>query len=123
MKIFSGSANKPLAEKIVHELGIPLSPLDIHVFPDGEKRVRVLERVVNQHCVVVQPTSTPADAYYGVIFYCRCFKAKRCINCYGSSSIFGVSKTGSCVSGRGGAKFGRNYSNNRSGWYRSINYI
>lgn len=69
MKVFSGSSNKPLAEKIAKELGVDLSPLEIHVFPDGEKRVRVLEKVVNQHCIVVQPAATPSDANYMELFF------------------------------------------------------
>lgn len=69
MKVFSGSSNKPLAEKIAKELKTKLSPLEIHVFPDGEKRIRVLEKVVDEHCVVVQSTSTPADQNYMELFF------------------------------------------------------
>lgn len=69
MKIFSGSANKPLGERIAKALNINLSPLEIHIFPDGEKRVRVLERVVGQDCVVIQPTNPPADANYMELFF------------------------------------------------------
>lgn len=69
MKIFSGISNKPLAQKIAKELGIGLSPIEIHVFPDGEKRVRVLEKVVDEDCVVVQPTSPNPDADYMELFF------------------------------------------------------
>lgn len=69
MKVFSGSSNKPLAKKIAKELKVAISPLEIHVFPDGEKRIRVLERVVDEHCVVVQSTSTPADQNYMELFF------------------------------------------------------
>lgn len=69
MKIFSGSSNKPLAEKIAKELRIKLSPLEIHIFPDGEKRIRLLDSVVDQHTVVVQSTSTPADQNYMELFF------------------------------------------------------
>lgn len=69
MKIFSGTSNKPLAEKIAKELGISLSPLEIHIFPDGEKRIRLLDDVVGQHTVVVQSTSTPADQSYVELFF------------------------------------------------------
>ena len=64
MKIFSGSSNKPLAEKIAKNLGLKLSPLEITVFPDKEKRVRVLDKIVDEDTVVVQSTNTPADHYY-----------------------------------------------------------
>ena len=69
MKIFSGTSNKPLAEKIAQELGIPLSPLEIFTFPDGEQRVRAEERVVDEQCVVVQSTSTPAAQNYMELFF------------------------------------------------------
>ncbi len=69
MKIFSGTSNKPLAEKIAEKLGTKLSPLEIYVFPDGEKRVRVLERVVNEECVVIQPTSPEPDKSYMELFF------------------------------------------------------
>ncbi len=69
MKIFSGSSNKPLAEKIAKELGTSLSPLELHVFPDGETRVRVLEKVLNEDAVVVEPTSLPVDHNYMELFF------------------------------------------------------
>ncbi len=61
MILLSGSANKPLAENIALQLNISVSPLEIHVFPDGERRVRVEKNVVDQDVVVVQPTSMPVD--------------------------------------------------------------
>lgn len=69
MKIFSGTSNKPLAEKISKKLRIDLSPLEIHVFPDGEKRIRILDKVVDENCVVVQPTSPDPDVNYMELFF------------------------------------------------------
>lgn len=69
MKIFSGTSNKPLAQKIAQKLGLNLSPLEIHIFPDGEKRIRVLEEVVGEDCVVVQPTSPVPDKSYMELFF------------------------------------------------------
>jgi len=69
VKIFAGSANKPLAENIAKKLNISVSPLEIHIFPDDEKRVRVLESVLDEDCVVVQPTSSPVDANYMELFF------------------------------------------------------
>lgn len=59
----------PLAQKIAKSLGVPLSKLEIFVFADGEKRVRVLDKVVEEECVVVQPTSPPADSNYMELFF------------------------------------------------------
>lgn len=69
MKIFSGTSNKPLAERIAKALDHDLSELEIHIFPDGEKRIRILEPVLGQHTIVVQSTSTPADKNYMELFF------------------------------------------------------
>lgn len=69
MKIFSGSANKPLAEKLAKNLNITFSETEIHTFPDGEKRVRILDSVLGEHCIVVQPTSPPVDSHYMELFF------------------------------------------------------
>src|SRR6266576_569153 len=69
MKIFSGSSNKPLAEKIACELHLTLSPVEEFIFPDGERRVRIGENVVEEHCVIVQSTSTPVDEHYMELFF------------------------------------------------------
>ncbi len=69
MKIFSGSSNKPLAQKTAKELGIEVSPLEISVFPDGERRIRVVDNVVDEKTVVFQSTSTPSDQNYMELFF------------------------------------------------------
>lgn len=69
MKIFSGSSNPQLAKKIAKELEIPLGTVDIFTFADGERRVRVLDKVLEEDCVVVQPTSPPADSNYMELFF------------------------------------------------------
>ena len=69
MKIFSGTSNKPLAEEIAQALGTTLSPIEIFIFPDGEKRVQIQEAVVDEDCVVVQTTATPVDENYMELFF------------------------------------------------------
>lgn len=69
MKIFSGSSNKPLAQNSAKELGIEVSPLEISVFPDGERRIRVVDSVVDEKTVVFQSTSTPPDQNYMELFF------------------------------------------------------
>lgn len=69
MKIFSGTSNKPLAEKIAKKLGIDLSAIEIHIFPDGEKRIRLLDKIVGESCIVVQPTSPNPDGNYMELFF------------------------------------------------------
>lgn len=69
MKIFSGSSNRPLAKKIARELNTKISPLEIFIFPDGERRVRVEEEIVGEKAIIIQPTSTPADQNYMELFF------------------------------------------------------
>ena len=69
MKIFSGTSNEPLTKKIAKELKIKLSPLEIHIFPDGEKRVRILNSVIGENCFVVQSCSPPVDSHYMELFF------------------------------------------------------
>ncbi len=69
VKIFSGTSNIVLATAIAHDLGLQLSPLDIHIFPDGEKRVRVVDRVVDEHVIVIAPTAPPVDTNYMELFF------------------------------------------------------
>lgn len=51
-----------MAEKIAAELKTPLANSETVRFADGEVRVRILENVADQVCVIVQSTSTPGDA-------------------------------------------------------------
>jgi len=69
MKIFSGNSNKQLAEKTASDLGVKISPLEIFVFPDGERRIRVVDSVVDEKTVVFQSTSTPPDQNYMELFF------------------------------------------------------
>jgi len=69
MKLFSGSANRPLAVKVAKALKMKLSPVDIHIFPDGERRIQIPEKVVDEHCVVIQSASAPVDTNYMELFF------------------------------------------------------
>ena len=69
MIIFSGSSNKPLAESTAGDMGVDFGHLEIFVFPDGERRVRVIDKVVDENTVVFQSTSTPPDQNYMELFF------------------------------------------------------
>jgi ribose-phosphate pyrophosphokinase len=68
MNIFSGSASKKLAGKIAKDLDLELSPVEIFVFPDGEKRIRIQKKVLGEDCIVVQSASIPPDENYMELF-------------------------------------------------------
>lgn len=69
MKVISGSSNILLAEKIAKSLHLSLTPREIFIFPDGERRIRIEESVVDEDCVVVQSTATPTDTNYMELFF------------------------------------------------------
>lgn len=62
MLLFAGSSNLPLAQKIADELRLELAKSETVRFADGEARVRILEEVKDEVCVVVQSTSSPVDS-------------------------------------------------------------
>lgn len=69
MKIFSGTSNLPLASKVAEKLNLSLSPIEFFTFPDNEKRIRIEEEIVDQDVVIIQSTSSPADANYMELFF------------------------------------------------------
>ena len=69
MKLFSGSSNRPLAEKIAIELKTKVSPSEIFVFPDGERRIQIQDTVVDEDVVIIQPTTPPAEIHYFELFF------------------------------------------------------
>lgn len=68
MKIFSGSANITLAETIAKKLNKPLSSIEMFTFPDGERRIRIVDTVVDEDCMIIQPASPPVDTNYMELF-------------------------------------------------------
>ncbi len=57
--VFSGNANRPLAQAITRELGVPLGKAQIGRFSDGEVQVEIEENVRRQEVFVIQPTCAP----------------------------------------------------------------
>lgn len=68
MLIFSGTSNRPLAEKIAEELGVDFGELEINTFPDNENRVMVLNKVLDEDVVLVQSTGISPNLYYMELF-------------------------------------------------------
>lgn len=61
MKLFSGTSNKPLAQKVAKELKIKLSKIDIKKFSDNETYVNIKEDMRGEDCFVLQSGSNPAN--------------------------------------------------------------
>jgi ribose-phosphate pyrophosphokinase len=60
-KVFSGNANRPLAEAICKELGRPLAKATVGRFSDGEIQVEIGENVRGMDTFVIQSTSPDAN--------------------------------------------------------------
>ena len=61
LKLFSGNANRPLAEEIAKTLHVPLGDADVSRFSDGEAYVQINENVRGQDIFVIQPTCPPVN--------------------------------------------------------------
>ena len=58
--VFSGNANRPLAQAVCKELGIRLGKALVGRFSDGEVQVEIEENVRRQEGFVIQPTCAPS---------------------------------------------------------------
>jgi ribose-phosphate pyrophosphokinase len=61
VKIFSGTANQPLAKSICKSIGIELGKCTVSAFPDGETFVKIEENVRGEDVFLVQSTSPPTN--------------------------------------------------------------
>jgi len=61
LKIFTGNANKPLADEIAKHLGIGLGKMKVGKFADGEVNVVVKENVRGKDVYIIQPTGPPVN--------------------------------------------------------------
>lgn len=63
VKLFSLTANEPLAEEIAKSIGIELAKCEVVRFADGEINVNINETVRGHEVFVVQPTSSPVNEH------------------------------------------------------------
>jgi len=61
LKIVSGNANRPLAEKIAEKSGCTPAECEVSHFSDGELFVQINENVRGTDLFIVQSTNSPAD--------------------------------------------------------------
>jgi ribose-phosphate pyrophosphokinase len=64
LAVFSGNANRPLAQTICHELGLPLGKAQVGRFSDGEVAIEIEENVRRQEVFVIQPTCAPTADHF-----------------------------------------------------------
>ena len=61
IKVFAANSNKPLAEKIARQLGLPLSKCEVGTFSDGEITVSIGETVRGSDVFIIPSTCTPVN--------------------------------------------------------------
>lgn len=61
LQIFSGNANRPLAQEICGHLNVNLGRAIVGLFKNGETRIKIEENVRGSDVFVIQPTCTPVN--------------------------------------------------------------
>jgi ribose-phosphate pyrophosphokinase len=61
IKLFSCNANRPLAQAIASEMGLPLGESAVTKFSDSEISMRIYDTVRGRDIFVIQPTSPPVN--------------------------------------------------------------
>jgi ribose-phosphate pyrophosphokinase len=104
-KLFSGTANPKLSQEVAGLLKIPLAEAEVVRFANSEVRVRIIDKVKNQTCIVIQPTSNPTDANLMELFlFCDSLRRLEAQKVIGIIPYFGYARQdiqhrmGECVS-------------------------
>ncbi len=105
IKLFSGTANLPLSQKVAKLLHIPLAKSEVIRFDNSEVRVRVEEDVKGQTAFVIQPTANPTDTnLMELFFFCDALRRQEARRVIGIIPYFGYARQdiphreGECVS-------------------------
>ena len=69
LKLFTGSANPNLSQEVSELLKIPLSKSEVIRYDNSEIKVTIEEKVKDKDCVIIQPTSNPADTHLMELFF------------------------------------------------------
>lgn len=67
-KLFSGTANRALAEEIANHIGVKVGEAKLQRFADGEVYFQLLDNVRGVDVFVVQPTCFPVDQHLVELF-------------------------------------------------------
>jgi len=105
MKLFSGSANPTLSQKVADKLGVSLSKAEIVRFENSEIRIHIEEDVKDKRCYVIQPTANPADTHLmELFFFCDALRRQEAKKVFAIIPYFGYARQdvqhrpGECVS-------------------------
>ncbi len=64
MVLLSGQANPHLAKAVAEKLGATAGEVDIQKFKNGEKSLRIVTPVRDEHVVIIQSLSNPVDEHF-----------------------------------------------------------
>lgn len=93
IKLFSGSSNRPLAEKVAKQLNIPISNSEVVRFDDSEVRVRIEEDVKHATAIVIQSTANPTDTnLMEFFFFCDALRRSEAHKVIGVIPYFGYAR-------------------------------
>jgi ribose-phosphate pyrophosphokinase len=67
LKIYSGRANKPIAERICQAADIPLGNAEIRNFSDGEIWVKFIDNIRGDDVFIIQSTQPPSDNLFELL--------------------------------------------------------
>jgi len=59
--VFSGNANRLLAQEVVNYLGMPLGDASVKKFNDGEISIRINQNIRNKEVFIIQPTCSNSN--------------------------------------------------------------
>lgn len=74
LKVFSGRANLPLAQRICAHLDLAPGAAEVRNFYDGEIRINISESVRGSDAFVIQPTPPPADNLLELLLFIDALK-------------------------------------------------
>ena len=69
IKLFSGSAHPKLSQEVAKLLNVKLSLSETTRFSNSEIKVTIQEKVKDDTCIVIQPTSNPTDTHLMELFF------------------------------------------------------
>ena len=93
MRIFSGSASRSLAEKIVGYLGVSLGSSETYHFSDGNTFVRINETVRGDDIYLIQTIGRkPNDEFMELLFWVDAFKRASANSVTAIMPFFGYAK-------------------------------
>lgn len=63
LKLFTGNANRALAQEIARHIGVELGDALVKTFKDGEIRVQIRENIRGRDVFIIQPTCRPVNEH------------------------------------------------------------